>query len=220
MWKFALDLGLQESNLRWREHEEFERSHYSKKTMDVEYNYPFGFKEMFGLAYRTDFDLKNHAEHSGKDMSYFDDEKNERIVPHVVEPTFGLSRLVGVTLFDAYREEEKDGKSRVYLALDPKISPVKAAVFPLLSNKPELVNKAQEVYRMLKEKFGSIEWDDRGNIGKRYLSQDEIGTPFCITVDFDSLQDDTVTIRHRDTTEQERVKISELPDYIQEKLIY
>src|SRR5437588_432300 len=208
MWQFALDLGLREENLRWREHEEFERSHYSQKTMDIEYQYPFGFKEMWGLAYRTDFDLRNHAEHSGKDLSYFDDEKDERFIPHVIEPTFGLSRLVSTTLFDAYHEEEKDGKTRIYLALDPKIAPVKAAVFPLLANKPDLVAKAQEVYKMLKQNInGAIEFDDRGNIGKRYLSQDEIGTPFGITIDFDSLQDDTVTVRHRDTTEQERVKI-------------
>ena len=215
MWQFALDLGLKEENLRWREHEEFERSHYSQKTMDIEYKYPFGFKEVWGLAYRTDFDLRNHAEHSGKDLSYFDDEKGERFIPHVIEPTFGLSRLVSITLFDAYHEEEKDGKTRIYLALDPKIAPVKAAVFPLLANKPDLVAKAQEVYQMLKQNInGAIEFDDRGNIGKRYLSQDEIGTPFCVTVDFDTLNDDSVTVRHRDTTEQERVKIQDLTDFI------
>jgi glycyl-tRNA synthetase len=220
MWQFALDIGLQETNLRWREHEEFELSHYSKKTTDIEYKYPFGFKEMWGIAYR-DFDLRNHAEHSGKDLSYFDDEKNERFVPHVLEPTFGLSRLVGIALFDSYREEEKDGKSRVYLSLDPKIAPVKAAVFPLLSNKPELVAKAQEVYKMLKENLnGTVEFDDRGNIGKRYLSQDEIGTPFCVTVDFDTIQDNTVTVRHRDTTKQERMPVNDLSRYISNKISY
>jgi glycyl-tRNA synthetase len=220
MWQFALDLGLKEENLKWREHEEFERSHYSKKTMDIEYQYPFGFKEMFGLAYRTDFDLKNHARYSGKDLSYFDDEKGDRFIPHVIEPAFGHSRLVGITLFDAYREEEKDGRVRIYLALDPKVAPVKAAVFPLLANKPELVAKSRQVHKTLKEDTSFIiEFDDRGNIGKRYLSQDEIGTPFCITIDFDTLTDNTVTLRYRDTTEQERIAIEDLPSFLLKKLM-
>ena len=138
MWKFALSLGLKEENLRWREHEEFERSHYSKRTMDVEYKYPFGFKEMFGIAYRTDFDLTNHSKNSGSDLSFLDPQTNEKYIPHVVEPTFGLSRLTGITLFDAY--DEVDG--RVILKLNPKIAPYKVAVFPLLANKPELIVSA------------------------------------------------------------------------------
>ncbi len=141
MWKFAKDLGLNEKNLRWREHEEFERSHYSTRTMDIEYKYPFGYKEMFGIAYRTDFDLKNHQEHSGKDLSYTDTENGEKYIPHVIEPTFGLSRLTGIVLVDAYH---KDG-DRVVLKLDPKIAPYKAAIFPLLANKPELVKKARKI---------------------------------------------------------------------------
>lgn len=219
MWGFALEIGLEEKKLRWREHEEFERSHYSKKTMDIEYNYPFGWKEMFGLAYRTDFDLKNHAMHSGKDLTYQDLETKEKYIPHVIEPTFGLSRLTGIVLFDSYKEEELNGERRIYLALNPKIAPVKAAVFPLLKNKPELVSKAKAVYENLKKEInGLIVFDDRGNIGKRYFSQDEIGTPYCITIDFETLENDTVTIRDRDTAKQKRLKITELAGAINKKI--
>lgn len=213
MWEFTLSIGLNEKKLKWREHEEFERSHYSKKTIDIEYKYPFGWKEMFGLAYRTDFDLKNHQEKSGKSMTYKDVKTNEEFIPHVVEPTFGLSRLTGIVLFDAYTEED----NRVYLKLDPKIAPYKVAVFPLLANKPELVKFAKKVYKDLKKDL-VVTWDDRGNIGKRYFAQDEIGTPWCVTVDFDSLEDDSVTIRDRDTAKQERVKLKNLKKYFQEKL--
>jgi len=211
MWQWALNLGLQEKHLRWREHEEFERSHYSKRTVDIEYQYPFGWKEMFGIAYRTDFDLKNHMKHSGKDLTYTDPITKESFIPHAVEPTFGLSRLVGIVLLDAYREEEK----RIVLKLHPKLAPVKAAVFPLLANKPQLLEIAAKVYKSLKERSnGLVQYDDRGNIGKRYLAQDEIGTPFCVTVDFQSLNDQTVTVRDRDTTNQERVSISKLQEYL------
>lgn len=213
MWDWAKAIGLTEENMRWREHEEFERSHYSKRTMDIEYKYPFGWKEMFGIAYRTDFDLKNHMENSGKDLRYTDPHTAERYIPHVIEPTFGLSRLVGVVLHDAYAEID----GRVVMKFDPKIAPYKVAVFPLLANKEELVKKARRIYDDLKTKFVST-WDDRGNIGKRYLYQDEIGTPFCVTVDFDTLEDEAVTVRNRDTAAQERVKISELENYLAEKL--
>lgn len=213
MWEFAKDLGINEDNLRWREHEEFERSHYSKKTADIEYKYPFGFKEMFGIAYRTDFDLKNHSEHSGKDLTYRDPANNEQYIPHVVEPTFGLSRLTGIVLVDAYHE---DGE-RVVLKLDPKIAPYKACISPLLANKEELVTKARKVYEDLKSKF-VVTWDDRGNIGKRYFAQDEIGTPFCITIDFDTLKDEAVTVRYRDTGKQERVAIDKLDEFLQNEL--
>ncbi len=219
MWSFALKIGLEEKKLRWREHEEFERSHYSKKTMDIEYNYPFGWKEMFGLAYRTDFDLNNHSKNSGKDLSYQDLETKEKYIPHVIEPTFGLSRLTGIVLFDSYKEEELKGEKRIYLALDPKIAPVKTAVFPLLKNKPELVSKAKEVYEKLKKEInGLVIFDDRGNIGKRYFSQDEIGTPYCITIDFETLENNTVTVRDRDTAKQERIKITELVEKINKKI--
>ena len=213
MWKFALNLGIQEENLRWREHEEFERSHYSKRTMDIEYKYPFGFKEMFGIAYRTDFDLSNHSKNSGKDLSFTDPKTNEKYIPHVVEPTFGLSRLTGIILFDSYRE---DG-DRVYLKLNPKIAPYKVAVFPLLGNKQELIDKAREIFKDLKKTM-IVTWDDRGNIGKRYFAQDEIGTPWCVTVDFDTEKDNSVTVRDRDTGKQERIEINNLQKYFSEKL--
>ena len=214
MWEFATNnLKLKTENLRWREHEEHERSHYSRRTMDIEYKYPFGFKEMFGIAYRTDFDLSNHAKHSGKDLSYTDPETGEKFVPHVIEPTFGLSRLVGIVLFDSYFE---DG-DRVVLKLDPKIAPYKAAVFPLLANKRELVAKAREIYDSLRPDFLAA-WDDRGNIGKRYFAQDEIGTPFCITVDFESLENDTVTVRDRDTAKQERLEVDKLNNFLQTEI--
>lgn len=213
MWNFALSLGIKEESLRWREHEEFERSFYSTKTMDIEYEYPFGFKEMFGIAYRTDYDLKNHAENSGKDLVYRDPFTNEAYIPHVVEPTFGLSRLTGILLFNGYTE---DG-DRIVLKLDPKIAPYKVAVFPLLANKPELNKKAREIYQTLKKDF-VVTWDERGNIGKRYFAQDEIGTPWCVTADFQTLDDNTVTVRDRDTAEQERVAIDKLTEYFQNKL--
>jgi glycyl-tRNA synthetase len=213
MWEFALILGIDEKKLQWREHEDFERSHYSKKTMDIEYKYPFGFKEMFGIAYRTDFDLSNHSKNSGKDLSYTDPKTNEKYVPHVIEPTFGLSRLTGITLFDAYHE---DG-DRLFLKLDPKIAPYKLAVFPLLANKDDLVKKARSVYEKLKQDF-VVTWDDRGNIGKRYYAQDEIGTPWCVTIDFDTLKDEEVTVRDRDSAKQERIPLSKLTEYFQKKL--
>src|SRR5581483_5621460 len=200
-------------NLRWREHEEFERSHYSQKTMDIEYKYPFGFKEMFGIAYRTDFDLTNHQKHSGHDLSYLDPTTGERYIPHVIEPTFGLSRLTGIVLVDAYCED----KERVLLKLNPKIAPYKVAVFPLLANKEKLVKKARNIYDSLRAKYSTY-WDDRGNIGKRYFYQDEIGTPFCITVDFDTLEDDTVTVRNRDTAKQVRLKVDKLETFLQNEL--
>lgn len=213
MWKFALTLGIKEKNLRWREHEEFERSHYSKATYDIEYKYPFGFKEMFGIAYRTDYDLKRHQQSSGKDLSYTDPKTNEKYIPHVVEPTFGLSRLTGITLFDAYHE---DGE-RIVLKLNPKIAPYKIAIFPLLANKEELVNKAKELFDNLNSKFMCV-FDDRGNIGKRYFAQDEIGTPWCVTVDFQTLEDGTVTVRDRDSAKQERIAIDNLVDCFQNKI--
>ncbi len=213
MWDFALSLGIKEENLRWREHEEFERSFYSKKTMDIEYKYPFGFKEMFGIAYRTDYDLKNHAKNSGQDLSYRDPITNEAFTPHVVEPTFGLSRLTGILLFNAYSE---DGE-RVVLKLDPKVAPYKVAVFPLLANKPELTKKAGQIYEGLKKNL-VVTWDDRGNIGKRYFAQDEIGTPWCLTVDFQTLEDSSVTVRDRDTAKQERISIDKLDEYFQNEL--
>ncbi len=208
------ELGFSKDKLKLREHDKEELAHYSKRTVDIEYNTPFGWKEMFGLAYRTDFDLKNHIEKSGQSLEYMDPETNEKSIPHVIEPTFGLTRLFLMTLLESYREEE----DRVYLKLPPKLAPYKVAVFPLLKNKPELVAKAKEIYHELQKHF-NVAWDERGNVGKRYYSQDEIGTPFCITVDFDTLEkDNTVTVRDRDTKEQPRVKVEELVSYISNKL--
>lgn len=212
MWRWAIDLGLQEANLRWREHEEFERSFYSKKTMDIEYKFPFGFKEIFGLAYRTDYDLRNHSKHSGEDLSYTDPKTGEKFIPHVIEPTFGLSRLVAVVLANSYREDERNGKKRTFLKLNPLIAPVKAAVFPLQKDE-KLKEVAKKLYSELKEQM-NCEFDDSGNIGQMYRRQDEIGTPFCITIDFQTVEDQTVTIRDRDTTEQKRVALSEVKPYI------
>lgn len=214
IFEFVLkDLGIREENLRWREHDEKERSFYSKKTEDMEYKFPFGFKELWGLAYRTDYDLTQHANVSKQDLVIMDPETNQKIVPHVIEPAVGINRLLLMVLVDAYSEQE----NRTVLKLHPKLAPYKAAVFPLLANKPELVEKARGIYDKLKSEF-NISWDDRGNIGKRYLSQDEAGTPYCITVDFQTLEDDTVTVRDRDTAIQERVEISKLFDFIKEKI--
>jgi glycyl-tRNA synthetase len=190
-------------------------AHYSKRTIDFEFDFPFGRKELSGLAYRTDFDLKAHSEASGVDLSYLDDTTGERFIPHVIEPSFGVDRTVLALLTSAYTEDELGGEPRTYLKFNSKVAPIKAAVFPLLKNKPELVAKAREVYSMLKKHIPQIMWDDNGNIGKRYRRQDEIGTPYCITVDFDTLGEkpelkDTVTIRDRDTGEQERVSIDSL----------
>ncbi len=213
IWDFVTHkLGVSEENLQWREHSAEERSFYSKMTQDLEYKFPFGQKELWGLAYRTDYDLTQHQEFSKKDLSIVDPQTNEKIVPHVIEPAVGMNRLMLMVLCDGYREEE----GRVFLKIHPSIAPVKAAVFPLVANKPELVEKAQSVYQMLQGAIdGKIAWDDRGNIGKRYLSQDEVGTPFCITIDYETLTDNAVTVRHRDTSSQERVAISELQNYLQ-----
>jgi len=216
MWEWAMELGLEEKHLRWREHEAFERSHYSTKTMDVEYKFPSGWKEMWGIAYRTDFDLTNHMKFSGKDLSYTDPQTKEHYIPHVVEPTFGLSRLIGILLFDAYHEEEVEGKKRVVLRLSPRIAPVKVAVFPLQKDE-KIRTVARSVFDSLRSFFVS-EFDDSGNIGKMYRRQDEIGTPFCVTIDYDTLQDKKVTVRDRDTMKQERVEIDRLVEYFQGKL--
>jgi glycyl-tRNA synthetase len=203
-------IGLQKSKVHELEVPEDERAHYSKRTIDFEFDYPFGKKELYGLAYRTDFDLKAHAVASGVDLDYLDEQTKQRFIPHVIEPSFGVDRTVLAVLTDAYTEDELGGEKRVYLKLSPTIAPIRAAVFPLLKNKPALVEKATEVYKNLKKQIPNIVFDDNGNIGKRYRRQDEIGTPYSITIDFDTLENNTVTIRNRDTGEQERVAIGEL----------
>lgn len=215
MREYAEEIGITQARIHEVEIGDEDRAHYSKRTIDFEFEYPFGQKELWGLAYRTDYDLSRHAQSSGVDLTYLDPETNERFVPHVIEPSLGVDRTVLAVLLSAYREDELGGEKRTYLAFNPNVAPVKAAVFPLLKNKPELVAKAREVYGMLKKEIPQVMWDDNGNIGKRYRRQDEIGTPACITIDFDTLEDDTVTLRDRDSGEQTRVPISELVSKIE-----
>ncbi len=210
MWEFCQALGLKDESIHELEVPAEDRAHYSKRTMDFEYDFPIGREELFGLAYRTDFDLMNIQRVSGKNMDYTIKGTNTKFVPHVIEPTFGVERALMAALSEAYTEDEVNGEKRVYLKFPEHLAPVKYAVSPLLKNKPELVEKAREVYALLKKKNGNIMWDDNGNIGKRYRRQDEIGTPYCVVIDFDTLENDTVTVRDRDTTEQKRVAISEL----------
>ena len=208
--EFLEALGLDPKNIHELDVPPEDRAHYSKKTIDIEYDFPIGKEELMGIAYRTDFDLMNIQRVSGKSMEYTIKGTNEKFVPHVIEPSFGVERALMAVLSSAYREDEQNGSKRVYLALPEHLAPVKFAVSPLLKNKPELVEKAREIYASLSKKNpGRVMWDDNGNIGKRYRRQDEIGTPHCVVVDFQTLEDDTVTIRERDTTEQRRVKVED-----------
>lgn len=220
MQKFADSIGLDKKRVRVREHTKEELSHYSKRTVDLEFETPFGWKEMWGLAYRTDFDLKNHSEQSGKDLRYMDPETNEKFFPHVVEPTFGLTRSMLMVMLSAYTEEQAptaDGGSetRVVMKFKPEIAPVKIAILPL-SKKPELSEVAHEIHENLGQHWDTM-YDQTQSIGRRYRRQDEIGTPYCVTVDFDSLEDKAVTVRDRDTMKQERIKIEELEKYFEGK---
>ena len=209
--EFLEALGLDPENIHELDVPAEDRAHYSKKTIDIEYDFPIGKEELMGIAYRTNFDLTNIQNVSGKSMEYTIKGTNEKFVPHVIEPSFGVERALMAVLSSAYREDEQNGSKRVYLALPEHLAPVKFAVSPLLKNKPELVEKAREIYANLSKKNpGRVMWDDNGNIGKRYRRQDEIGTPHCVVIDFQTLEDDTVTVRERDTTEQRRVKVEEL----------
>ncbi|HLC76218.1 MAG TPA: glycine--tRNA ligase [Candidatus Peribacterales bacterium] len=221
--KWLNDLGVDAKKLRVRQHTEDELSHYSKRTVDVEYETPFGWKELFGLAYRTDFDLKNHMEQSGEDLQYTDPDTNEKFIPHVIEPTFGLSRLTLVILLDAYHEEKLDnGEDRIVMKFHPRLAPVQVAILPL-SKDERLVKKAQEVYELLNTNLDlRLDFDVTGSIGKRYRRQDEIGTPTCITVDFGTIGDDDkqckkdhVTVRDRDSLKQEEIPISRLSSLLE-----
>ncbi len=211
-----LDLGMTPGNLRLREHEAEELAHYAAGTYDVEYLFPWGWDELEGIANRTDFDLKAHIERSGEDLTYFDQEANERFVPFVIEPAGGATRTTFAFLIDAYTEEEVNGESRVVLNLDPRLSPVKVAVLPL-SKKPDLVETTQKVADSIRGRW-HIEVDVTQSIGRRYRRQDEIGTPYCVTVDFDSLEDDQVTVRDRDTMAQDRIPIANLETYLADRL--
>ncbi len=218
LWDWFDHLGLARENVQEFEVPENDLAHYSKRTIDFEYNYPGkGFDELAGFAYRTDHDLKSHMNASGVSMEYIEPDGG-RFIPHVLEPSFGVGRAITAVLCEAYQEDEMNGEVRTYLKLPVHLAPYRVAVSPLLKNKPELVAKAREVFTLVKKEFGNVAWDDNGNVGKRYRRQDEIGTPYCVTIDFDTLGEekpelkDTVTIRHRDTGEQVRVAISDLID--------
>ncbi|HJN62787.1 MAG TPA: glycine--tRNA ligase [Candidatus Paceibacterota bacterium] len=213
MWKWIERVGIKKNMVSELEVPEKDRAHYSKRTVDFEFDYPFGTKELYGLAYRTDYDLKKHAKASGLDLTYSDEEGN-KFIPHVVEPTFGHGRTILAVMLSAYNED----KERVWLSFKPEVAPIKVAVFPLLRNKPELVEKADEIYKSVKSYIPNTLWDDNGNVGKRYRRQDEIGTPLCITIDFETLEDKAVTVRDRDSMAQQRVKLDELENYLKKKL--
>jgi len=213
--EFYARVGLTSAKLHTMEVPEADRAHYSKHSVDTEYDFLFGQKELGGCAYRTDYDLRAHMKAAGAELSVIiDDATGEKVVPHVIEPTFGLDRLTLAILSEVYTEDEIGGEVRTYLKFNAAVAPIKAAVFPLLKNKPELVAKAREIYTDLKKTVPQIMWDDNGNIGKRYRRQDEIGTPVCITIDFQTLEDDTVTVRNRDTGAQERVPAASLSQYV------
>ncbi len=214
-FQFYLDLGIKPENLKWHQHESL--VFYAKEAYDIEYNFPFGFKELEGIHARGDYDLTQHSKYSGQDLSYLDPYTNEKYMPNIVETSAGVGRTFLAVLCDAYQEENIGEDSRVVLKLNPKLAPIKIAIFPLLKNKPELVKKAKEVFDVLKINW-RCEFDDNGNIGKRYRRQDEIGTPYCLTIDFDSLENNDVTLRHRDTMEQERISLDKLIEYFKNKL--
>ena len=211
---FLLSLGMKEENIRLRDHDKEELVFYSKATTDIEFKFPFGWGELWGIADRTDYDLTRHMEHSKQDLSYQDPETNEKFVPYVIEPSLGCDRAMLAILCNAYEEEDLgEGDSRVVLHLHPTLAPYKVAILPLSK---KLSDKSQEVYEMLSKDF-MCDYDEAGSIGKRYRREDEIGTPYCVTIDFDTLEDGKVTVRDRDTMEQERVAIADLKNWLTEK---
>jgi glycyl-tRNA synthetase len=216
-WDYYVDiLGIDPANLRWHEHEKL--VFYAKAAFDIEYKFPFGFQEIEGVHARGDYDLTQHQRFSGQELDYYDQAADQKFIPHIVESSSGVGRVSLMLLSEAYHEEELgEGDKRVVLRLKPALAPVKVAVFPLLRNKPELVKVAQEVFDQVKMRW-RCEFDDNGNVGKRYRRQDEIGTPYCLTIDFDTLEKGTVTVRDRDTMEQTTVQLSELVSYLSSKL--
>ncbi|MFA6376418.1 MAG: glycine--tRNA ligase [Candidatus Paceibacterota bacterium] len=216
-WDWYLEYGMADTDIRWYKHEKL--AHYASEAYDIEYNFKAlgGFKEVEGIHARGNWDLSQHSKFSGQDLSYADPVSGEKFIPHIMETSVGLNRLMFMFLDKAYTEEAVNGETRVVMKFDKRLAPIKAAIFPLLKNKPELVAKAREIYETLRESF-MCEFDDSGNIGKRYRRQDEIGTPYCVTVDFDSLEKGDVTVRDRDTMEQERIKIENLPAYMRDNL--
>lgn len=216
MHEWISECGIDSARAHELEVPEEDRAHYSSRTVDIEFDFPFGKKELYGLAYRGDFDLKNHSEHSGKDLSYTDPMTNEKYIPHVIEPTFGLDRTILAVLVSAYKEEEVDGEMRTVLSLPAHLAPYQVAVLPLMK-KEELTDEAKKITEELSN-YMAVEYDETQSIGKRYRRQDEIGTPFCVTIDYDTLEDNAVTVRDRDTMKQERVAITELKKYLVEKI--
>lgn len=216
-WDWYLKYGMKKEDIKWHKHEKL--AHYASEAYDIEYNFKSlgGFKEVEGIHARGNWDLSQHSKFSGFDLSYLDEKTKEKYIPHIMETSAGLNRIFLMFIDKAYTEEEVNGEQRVVLKLDKRLAPIKVAVFPLMKNKPELVEKAKNIYNEIKNEF-MCEFDDNGNVGKRYRRQDEIGTPYCVTVDFESLEDETVTVRDRDTMKQERIKISELQDYLQKNL--
>jgi len=216
-WKFFTEfLGFKEENLKWHKHENL--VFYAKEAYDIEYNFPFGFKELEGIHARGNYDLTQHTKFSGVALDYLDIESKEKFIPHIIESSCGVGRALLASITEFYNEEKtEDGEERIVMKFPIKLSPIKLAIFPLLKNKPELVAKAKEIFNEQKKYF-MCEFDDNGNIGKRYRRQDEIGTPFCATIDFQTLEDDTITLRNRDTMNQERIKIEDLKNYISEKI--
>ncbi|MCS7184153.1 MAG: glycine--tRNA ligase [Patescibacteria group bacterium] len=211
------DLGLKKENLFVYSQSKEELAHYSIKTNDIYYKFPFGEDEIQGIAHRGNYDLSAHIKFSGKDLSYYDESSKEKIIPYVIEPSWGVERLFLALICDAYDEDEINNEKRIVLRLSPKISPIKIAILPLLSNKEKLIKKAKEIYNYFKNYY-LVYYDDSGSIGRRYRRQDEIGTPFCLTIDFQSLEDDTFTIRDRDSTQQIRIHFNDLLDYFKEKI--
>ena len=219
---FTSELGFKKENMRWRQHDKDELSHYSKETWDIEYQFPFGWGELWGIAYRTDYDLKQHEKFSKESLDYLDPETNEKFTPHCIEPTFGVTRTVLVSLIEAYDEEvipsdkpEKEPEIRVVMRFSPKLAPIKAAILPLMKKDP-LANKASELFHLLKKNF-VVEYDESGSIGKRYRRHDELGTPFCFTVDFQTLEDGTVTVRDRDSMKQDRIRLEDATSFLRDK---
>lgn len=216
-FNFYLKLGFKKENIRQKIYSRDELAHYSSATIDIEYNFPWGFDELEGIANRTDYDLKSHNKFSDKEIFYFDEKTKTKIVPHVIEPSVGVERLLLAILVEFYDEDQIEGETRKIFRFPSFLAPIEVAVFPLLSNRQELVEKSKKIYELIRKKF-NVFYDENGSIGRRYRRQDEIGTPFCLTIDYQTLTDETVTIRDRDTTQQQRIKINQITKFLQNKL--
>ncbi len=217
-YNFYLKIGFKKENLNKYAYQKDELSHYSSATIDIEYNFPFGFSELEGIANRTDYDLKRHSQFSGEELFYFDERRKEKITPYVIEPSVGIERLLLAILWEFFDEDEIEGEKRKIFKFPSFLAPIECAVFPLLGNKEKLTEKAKEIYQNLKNEGFLVAYDENGSIGRRYRRQDEIGTPFCLTIDFQTLENNTITVRFRDTTMQERINIEEIKNYLKEKL--